>query len=936
MQWPATGGISNMSGIHDSRDEVFERVDDAFFALDDAWRFTYLNDRAEEVLDVDQSVVGESVWDEFEAAVDTTFQYEYERAMETQESVSFEEYYPPLDSWFEVTAYPSETGLSVYFRDVTERRERERELERYETIVETVHEGIYVVDEDGTFAMVNEAYAEMLGYDRTELLDASVSTVVSEETVQRAAALYDELVETERETATMTATLTRKDGGTLVAEATFSLLPTGERVGIVRDITEEQAREQKLELFERIVETVEDGVYAISDDDRFIVVNEALCEMTGYDREELLGKKPSHIRDEWIGERAEELVAEVLDGEREEGAIEFDLNTKGGEHLSVEARVTPFSITQGTGRCGVVRDISERKERERELRDRIRQQQVVTELGKQALETQDIDHLMDEAARLVAETLDTDYAKVLELTDAGDELLLRQGVGWDEGIVGEATVSAVDRDSQAAHTLDATHPIVVDDLTTETRFSGPDLLTDHDVRSGISTIVGPTGDPWGVLGTHDTARREFSQHEVSFVQSVANILGAAIDRHQGQEELRRQHERLSAISDIDSLVHGLSESMFGLSTQEDIRELICERLADSDSYEFAWIGTVEDGDVVVDAEAGVEDYLDDVTLSMDDPPGEQGPAVRAHATGEMHAVPDVETDPRYEEWREHAREYGYRAAASIPLLDDGEMCGSLNLYSARSEAFSDEEREALQRLGSIIAYAFSSVERDRELQRERNRLEFMNRLLRHNLLNSLNVVEARLEMLDGRVDFEVATHLDTALGRTREMIDFVETIRKITKVIGENDGVDQELGPIDIQEAVETRVEHASDRHPEAEFDVADLPSVDVVADDLLSEVLDNVLVNAAQHNPHSDPTVWVDVTATDDEVVVSVADDGPGIPDEQKADIFRREAKTFDDPGSGFGLYLVREIMDSYGGEITVEDNDPEGARFRLTFQRA
>ncbi|WP_176791147.1 PAS domain S-box protein [Haloplanus vescus] len=925
-----------MSGIHDSRDEVFERVDDAFFALDDAWRFTYLNDRAEEVLDVDQSVVGESVWDEFEAAVDTTFQYEYERAMETQESVSFEEYYPPLDSWFEVTAYPSETGLSVYFRDVTERRERERELERYETIVETVHEGIYVVDEDGTFAMVNEAYAEMLGYDRTELLDASVSTVVSEETVQRAAALYDELVETERETATMTATLTRKDGGTLVAEATFSLLPTGERVGIVRDITEEQAREQKLELFERIVETVEDGVYAISDDDRFIVVNEALCEMTGYDREELLGKKPSHIRDEWIGERAEELVAEVLDGEREEGAIEFDLNTKGGEHLSVEARVTPFSITQGTGRCGVVRDISERKERERELRDRIRQQQVVTELGKQALETQDIDHLMDEAARLVAETLDTDYAKVLELTDAGDELLLRQGVGWDEGIVGEATVSAVDRDSQAAHTLDATHPIVVDDLTTETRFSGPDLLTDHDVRSGISTIVGPTGDPWGVLGTHDTARREFSQHEVSFVQSVANILGAAIDRHQGQEELRRQHERLSAISDIDSLVHGLSESMFGLSTQEDIRELICERLADSDSYEFAWIGTVEDGDVVVDAEAGVEDYLDDVTLSMDDPPGEQGPAVRAHATGEMHAVPDVETDPRYEEWREHAREYGYRAAASIPLLDDGEMCGSLNLYSARSEAFSDEEREALQRLGSIIAYAFSSVERDRELQRERNRLEFMNRLLRHNLLNSLNVVEARLEMLDGRVDFEVATHLDTALGRTREMIDFVETIRKITKVIGENDGVDQELGPIDIQEAVETRVEHASDRHPEAEFDVADLPSVDVVADDLLSEVLDNVLVNAAQHNPHSDPTVWVDVTATDDEVVVSVADDGPGIPDEQKADIFRREAKTFDDPGSGFGLYLVREIMDSYGGEITVEDNDPEGARFRLTFQRA
>ncbi|WP_435066633.1 PAS domain S-box protein [Haloplanus sp. C73] len=926
-----------MERVHDSVEEIVERIDDAFFALDDEWRFTYLNDRATDVLDVQRDeVLGNVVWEEFEAAVDTTFQHEYERAMETQESVSFEEYYPPLERWFEVTAYPSETGLSVYFHDVSERRAYETELERYETIVETAHEGIYVVDSEGEFAMVNEAYAAMLGYERADLLGASVTEVVDEETADRAAALGDELAAGERETATMTATLTGADGEELIAEATFSLLPNGDRVGIVRDITERRERERKLELFQRIVETVEDGVYALDEDERFLVVNDAFCEMTGYDRDELIGEHATRIKDDEIRARAEELAAKVARGERDVGTIEFELETKAGERRPVETRLMPFSLAEGTGRCGVVRDVSERRERERELHDRISQQEVVTELGKHALETQRLDGLMDEATARVAETLDTDYCKVLDLNESGDELLLRQGVGWDEGLVGEATVSAVDQNSQAAHTLDAAQPIVVEDLTTETRFSGPALLTEHDVRSGISTIIGPTDEPWGVLGTHDTARRSFSDHDVNFVQSVANILAAAIRRHRSEEALRRQHERLSAINDINSLVHGLSESMFSLSAQDEIRGVVCDQLATSDSYEFAWIGTVEDGTVVVDTEAGVEDYLDSMTLSLDDPPDERGPTAHAHRTEEMQVVRDVETNPVYEQWRDHAQEHGYRASAAIPLVDGSEMYGTLNLYSARADAFSDEEREALERLGSIIAHALSSVERDRALERERNRLEFMNRLLRHNLLNSLNVIEARLDMLDGRVDYEVTGHLDTALARTREMIDFVETVRKVTKVMEQSDDADHELGPVDIEDVLTTRIDHASDRYPDAEFNVSTIPSVDVLADDLLTEVLDNVLINAAQHNPSPNPTVWVDVTAEDDEVVVSVADDGPGISDDRKSDLFRREVKTFDNPGTGFGLYLVNEIMDSYGGNVTVDDNDPEGAHFRLVFQRA
>jgi len=129
-----------------------------------------------------------------------------------------------------------------------------------------------------------------------------------------------------------------------------------------------------------------------------------------------------------------------------------------------------------------------------ELNTRIRQQEVVAELGQQALEEDDLDQLMHDAAVAVAETLDNDYCKVLELLPGGDEVFLQQGVGWDDGYIGNATIS-IDLDSQAGYTLISDEPIIVDDLSTESRFSGPDLLVDHDVVSGISVIIGSVEEP---------------------------------------------------------------------------------------------------------------------------------------------------------------------------------------------------------------------------------------------------------------------------------------------------------------------------------------------------------------------------------------------------------------------------------------------------------
>ncbi|MBX0323814.1 response regulator [Halomicroarcula sp. F13] len=124
------------------REAILGRMTDAFLALDEEWRFTYLNDRGREILreaagadEVSSGLVGRRIWDVVPEAVDTAFYDLYHRAMETQEPETLEAYYEPLETWFDVRAFPSDSGLSVYFRDVTARREREDSLAEREAVL---------------------------------------------------------------------------------------------------------------------------------------------------------------------------------------------------------------------------------------------------------------------------------------------------------------------------------------------------------------------------------------------------------------------------------------------------------------------------------------------------------------------------------------------------------------------------------------------------------------------------------------------------------------------------------------------------------------------------------------------------------------------------------------------------------------------------------
>jgi PAS domain S-box-containing protein len=221
---------------------------------------------------------------------------------------------------------------------------------------------------------------------------------------------------------------------------------------------------------------------------------------------------------------------------------------------AMEAGATDFLVKDETSPARLERTIRyavqlniERCHAEEELAAYAQKHAAVAEIGRLALAGGELKDLFAEAVSLVARTLGVEYCKVLELLPDGDALILRAGVGWEEEhLVGQATVSA-GKESQAGFTLCSDEPVVVEDLRTETRFSGSPLLRDHRVVSGMSVIIRGWERPYGVLSAHSTSMRRFATDDVSFLRAVANVLAEAIGRKHAEDNLRQSESQFRAL-----------------------------------------------------------------------------------------------------------------------------------------------------------------------------------------------------------------------------------------------------------------------------------------------------------------------------------------------------------------------------------------------------
>ncbi len=178
----------------------------------------------------------------------------------------------------------------------------------------------------------------------------------------------------------------------------------------------------------------------------------------------------------------------------------------------------------------------------RALRLRIRQQELLAELGVLALQGTSFIEMLNHSARVTAEGLGAEYCKVMEYIPTENRLLIRAGVGWDEGVVGHATVGA-DLASPAGYALRTGKPVISNHLENEQRFRTPELLVEHGIRRAMNVILQGDGSPFGVLEVDSRSEGEFSEQDIAFLQGAANILGMAIEQQQYHRKLQAALER---------------------------------------------------------------------------------------------------------------------------------------------------------------------------------------------------------------------------------------------------------------------------------------------------------------------------------------------------------------------------------------------------------
>lgn len=351
--------------------QVTERLTDAFIALDKDWKYTYLNNKAEELHGYSAGeLIGKNIWDVFPDVRNEPFFQQLQKAMDTQQPMRVELYYSTRNKWFEDFIYPSPEGVSVYYRDITAQKQAEQQLirseQQYRSLVEQAADAIIIADLRGRCLDINTMAEKMTGYNRYELAGLNIFSLLvigpGEPPIRVAELLKSQSILQERK-------VRRKDGSIFHAELNSKML-TGDRILVIgRDISSRKKMELELQesefRYRTLFEEGPDGVcfYDI-EKDRYVGVNKRMTELLGYTREEFLQMSITAIT---FPEEVE------LNPPRYQGLAmgvtvtnERYVRRKDGNGLWIE---TTTRCMGGSNYVSFLRDISERRAAENAIRE---------------------------------------------------------------------------------------------------------------------------------------------------------------------------------------------------------------------------------------------------------------------------------------------------------------------------------------------------------------------------------------------------------------------------------------------------------------------------------------------------------------------------------------------------------------------------------------
>lgn len=649
---------------------------------------------------------------------------------------------------------------------------------------------------------------------------------------------------------------------------------------VVRERNLRREAEAEHERAVSIIESITDGFFALDRQWRYVYVNQRAEQLVGRTREELLGKV--------VWDAFPPLVGSIWDREYHR-AIEQQVSVHFEEfYPSLNTWFETHAYPSEEGLTIYMQSIDKRKRAEQALRARAQQQAAVVALGQEALLGGDIHSLLDTAVRALASTLDVELIKVLELLPDGQELVMRAGVGWTKGVEHRVDVGVR---SQAGYTLTSQAPVVVEDLSAETRFQGSRLLLDHGVVSGMSVIISGRERPFGILGVHTRKKRVFTEDDIHFVQAAANVLAEAVERKRGEAALVESEQRFR------QLAENVREVFYIIAVHP--RQVLYVNPA----YEAIW------GRQCASLYAQPDSWLD--AVHPDD-------RLRLEKS-----IPDRDSgffDAEYRVVRPDGVVHWIHDRSSPVLNENGRPYRVVGTAEDITET--KEAAEAAHRLATSEA---SIRARDEVLA-----------VVAHDLRNPLNTISMAAALLEKTelTPEKRATHARTINRAVGAAIRLIRDLLDAARIEAGQLSIEPEAFDVAsvVSEACDAFLQPAHEKSIALKCAVAvDVPHATGDRDRIL-QVLGNLLGNAIKFTP-TGGQILVRAQRCPDGIEFSVEDTGPGIAREALPNVFDRfwRASPYDRKGLGLGLAIVKGIVSAHQGRVWAESEVGKGSVFHF-----
>ena len=582
------------------------------------------------------------------------------------------------------------SGLMGVTRDITERIERERELERrrelFDGLVDHFPNGaVLLFDDEGRYTMAGGDELQRVGPDPEAVLGERPSAVFPPENAQQLEQAQQSVLAGEKRSFHATVS----DGHYKV-----QTIPIRDREGavvsgmtLVQNVTERVRRERELEQSNTLLSTLFDalpvGILVEDSERNILTANQRFVDLFDIQASpgDLVG---AHCLDkaEAIADQFADRSAFLVGLNRLVDRRERHLN----EHLELsDGRVfqrsyLPVDLPTGPASIWLYRDITDSTKRQREL-------EQTTERLELALQGADLG-VWDWNIETGGVTFDERWAGMLGYSVSELDHRLET---WEELV-------HPDDFERFWDALDAHLDGETDIYNCEYRMRSRD--GDYRWIRDIGRVVdrGDDGKPVRAVGVH---------------QDIT-------EQKKRQRELETQRDELATLAQVHGLIHDVIGALGSAATRSAIEETVCDRLVESDLYQFAWIGEREGANTQLrrTTAAGDDDsYLD--IVSERSATGDVNPGTEAIRTGETQVVHDIETDDRVASWRDAALAREFRSALVVPLRHDEAIHGVLAVYANRPAAFSERAVEAFRVLGEMVGFAYTAVQNRQLLVHDR-------------------------------------------------------------------------------------------------------------------------------------------------------------------------------------------------------------------------